>query len=149
MRGELAWRALALVASLACCGCSRSTARLSPALEQRFESEGIARRGDDLLFRYSHDLGTSRSGWEEWPASIVVTRQSIFIHDGERVLLEITPRSTGEYRVSRERDRVSLRGGSGRSGRSWAFHPPEEAEGWATDLRAVIAKSAGARRRRD
>ena len=139
------WRFLLVLLTVA--GCGGGTARLSHDLEQRFASEGIVRRAADLVFRYSHDPGTSNSGWEEWPASIVVTRQTIYLHQGDRVRLEITPRSTGEYQVRRERGRISLRAGSGQSARSWAFHPPDDPESWAVALRAVIAGSAGAKRR--
>jgi len=137
-------RSVLLIAILGCWSCSRSSAPLSQALEQRFQGEGVTRRGDDLLMRYSHDLGTNRSGWEERPLSIVVTHQTIFIHDRDQVLLEVTPRSTGDYRVSRERDRISLHAGARRS---FAFHPAEDAEGWAKDLRAVIAETAREKRR--
>jgi hypothetical protein len=131
--------ALALLAS-----CSRSTGKLSPELTQRFESEGIVRRADDTFMRYTHGTGTARSGWEEWPASIVVTHRSVYLHQNDRVRLEITPRSTGEYSVRRDHDRLSIHAGSGNSVRSWSFHPPDDAPGWAEDIRAVIRGAAGA-----
>jgi len=142
------WFALLVLASVSVNACSGGPVRLTPELQQRFDTEGIVRRADKVFFRYSHDLGTPRSGWEEWPATLIVTHRTIFIHDGVRIRLEITPRSTGEYRVRREGGRVSVRAGSGRSGRSWAFHPPDDPERWVKDLRAVIEASAGARRRR-
>jgi hypothetical protein len=139
---------LLLLAPLALAsGCARETARLSPDQQQRFEAEGIVRRADNLWFRYSHGVGTYRGGWEEQLASIVVTRQSVLIHRNERVLIEVTPRSTGGYLLRRDNDRLSLRTGIGAAARSWAFHPPEDPEGWAADIRAVIRGTAGARRR--
>ena len=146
MRRAAVWVWLGLLVP-ALGACSGSTAKLSPQLEQRFASEGIVRRAADIDFRYSHALGTTRSGWEEWPASIVITQQTVYIHDQDQVRLEITPRSTGQYRVRREGGRVSVRTGTGASVRSWAFHPPDNPEQWVIDLRAVIAGTAGAKRR--
>ena len=40
-------------------------------------------------------------------------------------------------------DRVILSAGSGQSKVSWSFQPPEDAEGWARDVRAVLG-GAGA-----
>jgi hypothetical protein len=137
--------ALLLIAPLALGGCARGTAKLSTEQEQRIASEGIVRRADDVSFTFSHDLGSSRSGREDRQASILVTAQSVLIHDNERVLLEITPRSTGEYHVSRDHDRISLGAGSGKSRRSWSFRPPDDAAGWTTDIRIVIHGTAGAR----
>lgn len=59
-------------------------------------------------------------------------------------LVEITPRSTGFYDIHRETDRLSLRAGSGKSALSWSFRPPEDADGWTKDIRAVM-KNARAR----
>lgn len=142
-----AWLLL-LLAPLVLSACARTTARLSPEQLSRLEAEGIVRRADDLWFRYSHGMGTVRSGWEEHRASIVVTKQSVLIHQNDRLLIEVTPRSTGAYSVRREGDRVSLRAGNNRSARSWAFHSQEDAEGWARDMRAVIGQTEGGRHRR-
>jgi hypothetical protein len=140
-------RGFALVALLLVAGCHRTTGTLAPEQQQRFEREGIVRRGVDLPFRYSHDLGSRDAGWEEDDASIVVTRESVVIHRGDRFRLEITPRSTGFYEVSRDHDRLSLHAGSGKSSVSWSFRPPDDAAGWAEDMRAVIRGTAGAERR--
>jgi hypothetical protein len=129
--------------------CNRTTGTLDAEQQRRVEAEGIVRRAVDLDFRRTHDVGTPDAGWEDGYASIVVTHASVLIHSNERVLLEITPRSTGEYRISRDRDRLSLRAGRGGSVRSWAFRPPDDPEGWANDIRAVIRASAGEQRRRD
>ena len=138
---------LAAIALVPACA-PPDTSRLSPEQQQRLAAEGIVRRGDNLPFRYTHRISGMRDGWEEYPASIVVTSQTILIHQNDRLLLEITPRSTGEYSVRREGDRVTLRAGSGGSVRNWAFHPAKGAVEWATDLRAVIKGTAGAKRRR-
>ena len=63
-------------------------------------------------------------------------------------LVEITPRSTGIYEVHRDKDRISLRAGSGKSALSWSFRPPADADKWTTAIRAVIknAKSGPSRR---
>jgi hypothetical protein len=134
---------LALLAA----GCHRTTGTLTPEQEQRFVREGIVRRGVDLLFRYTHDTGSRDAGWEEADASIVVTKESVVIHRRDRFRLEITPRSTGFYEVGRDHDRLSLRAGSGKSAVSWSFRPPENAAGWAEDIRAVIRGTAGVARR--
>jgi hypothetical protein len=143
-RGVAACALLALLATAP--SCSRSTGKLSPERLQELQGEGIVRRQDDLWFRYSHGMGTRRGGWEEHRASIVVTGARILIHQNDRVILEITERSTGRYALRREGDRLSLRSGVGRSARSWAFHPMDDPEGWAKDMRAVLKKTAGGSR---
>jgi hypothetical protein len=50
--------------------------------------------------------------------------------------------------VARDQDRLSLRAGSGKSAARWSFRPPDDATGWAEDIRAVIRGTAGAGRRR-
>lgn len=126
--------------------CSRTTGKLSASQLSELQGEGIVRRQDDLWMRYSHGLATYRGGWEEHRASIVVTGARILIHRNDRVILEITERSTGHYSVRRTGDRLSLHAGDGRSARSWAFHPADDPEGWAKDMRAVIKKTEGAGR---
>jgi len=135
------------LAAMPLAGCTPSTARMPDSLSAELDAEGMVRRLDDTDLRYTHAIGTARQGWEDRRASIVVTRVRMLIHDNGDPLFQITPRSTGEYSVRREGGRVSVRGGSGQSVRSWAFHPPDDPEGWAHDIRAVIAGSAGAKRR--
>jgi hypothetical protein len=127
---------LALLAT----GCQK-TGKLSPALTARFEKEGILRHADDLDFRRTIAAGRRDSSWEEKRASIVVTRKSVFLHVNGKALVEITPRSTGFYEVSRDHERLSLRAGGGKSAASWSFRPPEDADGWTKDIRAVITKA--------
>jgi len=141
MKCGAAGAALALLFTLT--SCSRSTGALSPALLAQLQSEGIRHRQDDLWVRYSHGIG-SGGGWEEHRLSIVVTGARILIHRNDTVILEITASSRGRYSVRREGDRISLRSGEGRSARSWAFHPVDDPEAWAKDMRAVIKLSGAA-----
>ncbi len=118
-------------------GCQK-TGQLSPELLARFEKEGMAHRADNLTFRRTRAAGQRDSGWDEKRASIVVTRESVFLHVNGKPLVEITPRSTGFYEVHRDHDRLSLHAGSGQSALSWSFRPPDDADAWAVDIRAVI-----------
>ncbi len=114
------------------------TGALTAARQQRLESEGIVRRADDLVFRYSHDAGRRDAGWEDRKASIIVTKQSVIIHKNEKLGLELTPRSRRYVQVRRDGDRVRITAGGGRSAESWSFVPPDDAPGWVTDIRTVI-----------
>jgi hypothetical protein len=134
------WLLASLGLALLAGGCQK-TGKLSPALEARFEREGIVHRADDLTFRRTTAAGQRDSSWEEKRASIMVTKESVFLHVNGKSLVEITPRSTGFYEVHRDHDRLSLRAGGGKSAVSWSFHPPDDPEGWATDIRAVIRKA--------
>jgi len=119
-------------------GCHEKTGGLTPAQQQRLESEGIVRRADDLIFRYTHDAGRRDAGWEDRKASIIVTKQSVIIHKNQKLGLEITPRTRRYVEVRRDRDRVRISAGGGRSAESWSFVPPDDAAGWVNDIRAVI-----------
>ena len=134
------WFVACLGLALLATGCQK-TGKLSPALTARFEKEGIVRRADDLTFRRTIAAGQRDSGWEEKRASIVVTKESVFLHVNGKPLVEITPRSTGFYEISRDHDRLSLRVGGGKSAVSWSFRPPDDADGWAVDIRALIKKA--------
>jgi hypothetical protein len=129
--------AACLFLTLLTAGCQK-TGKLSPELQARFDKEGIAHRADDLPFRRTRPAGQRDSGWDEKRASIIVTRESVFLHVNGKSLVEITPRSTGFYEVHRDHDRISLHAGSGKSALSWSFRPPDVADRWATDIRAVI-----------
>lgn len=119
---------------------------LTDADEQRLTSEGIVHRAADLEFRKSHDQGTRDAGWEEGLAAIVVTKESVTLYGRERILLQITPRSTGSYDVARRADRVVLHAGSGNSAVTWSFRPPDDADAWTQDIRRVIEQTRGAQR---
>ncbi len=132
---------LSLTLALLVTSCARHTGKLSPEQEARFAKEGILHRADDLTFRRTIPAGQRDSGWTDQRASIVVTHESVFLHVNGQPLVEITPRSTGFYEVHRDRDRVSLRAGSGKSAAIWSFHPPDDADPWTVDIRAVIRKA--------
>jgi hypothetical protein len=119
-------------------GCSEKTGALTAAQQQRLQSEGLVRRADDLMFRYTHDAGRRDAGWEDRKASILVTKQSLIIHKNEKLGLEITPRTRRFVQVRRDGDRVRISAGGGKSAESWSFVPPSDAAGWAEDIRAVL-----------
>ena len=134
---------LALLA-LATLTCRRTTAELSPDLESRFAAESIVHRADDLVFRYTYYSRSTRgTRWEDRDASILVTKQSVFIHKNAKVGLDLTPTSRKANEVRREADRVIVSSGSGQSRVSWSFRPADDTEGWARDIRAVIGRTRG------
>ena len=118
--------------------CQEKTGALTPSEQQRIDSEGLVRRGDDLIFRYTHGLGTREAGWENRRASIIVTKQSVIIHKNEKLGLEITPRTRRFVQVRREGNRIRISAGSGGAAESWSFAPPSDPAGWAEDIRAVV-----------
>jgi hypothetical protein len=128
---------LALAATLGL-GCREQTGRLGPEREARFAAESVLHRGDDLDFRYTEGSGRRGGRWEERLASIIVTRQSVFIHKNEKVGLELTPRTRRAVEVRRDGERIRITTGSGRSAESWSFTPPSDPEGWARDIRAAV-----------
>jgi len=130
----LGW--LALAAAIA--GCQEKTGALTPSEQQRIDSEGMVRRADDLIFRYTHDAGRRDSGWEDRKASIIVTKQSVIIHKNDKLGLEITPRTRRYVAVRRDGNRIRISAGGGGSPVSWSFVPPDDPEGWARDIRAVV-----------
>lgn len=124
-------------------GCQEKTGALTAAQQQRLDSEGIVRRADDLIFRYTHDAGRRDAGWEDRKASIVVTKQSIIIHKNEKLGLEINSRTRRFVQVRRDGDRVRISAGGGNSAESWSFVPPDDAVGWVEDIRAVVRRGTG------
>lgn len=127
-----------LLLPLLATGCHRHTGKLSTELQTRFDKEGIVHRADDVTFRRTRPAGYKDSGWDQIRASIIVTRESVFIHENSKRDLEITPRSTGFYEVRRDHDRVALHAGSGASTLVWSFYPPEDTDKWTVDIRSVI-----------
>ena len=119
------------------CG-NRSTAGLEPATEARLAGEGIVRRADDLIFRYTVGAGRSNAGWEDRRASIVVTRSSVLIHKNAKVGIDIRPGAADRYSVERSGNRIRIRSGAGRNGEIWSFEPPGDAPGWTADIRSAI-----------
>lgn len=145
-RGWSQWAAIAVSAcalGLGALACQEKTGALTAAQQERLDSEGIIRRADDLMFRYTHDAGRRDAGWEDRKASIIVTRQSVIIHKNEKLGLEITPRTRRFVQVRRDGDRVRVSAGGGKSAESWSFQPPDDAAGWADDIRAVLKASNG------
>ena len=137
---------LALLAAVTA-SCDRSTSRLSAEQEQRFQSEGIRRKEDDIVFRFTRDPGGRSERWEDRRASIIVTDSSVLIHKNEKIGLEITPRTRRDVSVQRSGGRIRIRSGKGRSEEIWSFAPQTDAEGWANDIRATIrgAKTVNSR----
>jgi len=128
-------------------GCETSTSKLSAAQESRFQSEGIKRRADDVVFRYTKDPGGRDERREDRRASIIVTGGTVLIHKNEKVGLEITPRTRRELSVERSGSRVRIRSGRGRSEEIWSFEPQDDVAGWATDIRNVMNATTGGRKR--
>jgi len=122
-------------------GCQQKTGALTAAQQQRLDGEGVVRRADDLIFRYTHDAGSRDAGWENRKASIIVTKQSVIIHKNEKLGLEINPRTRRFVQVRRDGDRVRISAGGGNAAASWSFVPPDDAAGWADDIRAVVKAS--------
>ncbi len=135
-----------LLAAALLLGCGQSTATLPADLEARFQGEGVVRRADDQVFRYTYYSRSTRGNrWEDRDASIIVTARSVFIHKNGKVGLDLTPASRKENEVRREGDRVVIGSGSGQSRVSWSFRPPEDAPGWTEDIRRVLAAADSAR----
>src|SRR4029078_748443 len=136
-----------LIAAFALSACDVSTSELTADQEKTFAAEGVVRRADDLIFRYTPGPGGTRERWENRKASIIVTRSSLLIHKNAKVGLEITPRSQRELAVQRSGTRLRIRAGRGKSEEIWSFEPPDDPEGWAKDIRGLIAatKSAASR----
>lgn len=122
--------------------CHRTTGTLPPDLASRFAAESIVRRADDQVFRYTYYSRSTRgTRWEDRDASIIITRQSLFIHKNGKVGLDLTPSTRKATDVRREGDRVIISAGSGQSRVSWSFRPPDDADGWARDARAIIGEA--------
>ena len=137
MRSRVAWGlALAVLAA----GCNRTTAKLTPELEARFQQEQVVRRADDQVFRYTYGGGK----WENRDASIIVTKQSVYIHKNEKVGIEIGPDTRASCEVHRDGQRVRITAGTGAAAESWSFVPPDNAEAWTQDIRSVIRTSGSA-----
>ena len=139
MSGRSVISALAVcMLAAAAAGCAEKTGALTASQQKRLDAEGLVRRADDLIFRYTHDAGRRDAGWEDRKASILVTKQSVIIHKNEKLGLEITPRTRRFVQVRRDGDRVRISAGGGESAESWSFVPPDDAAGWADDIRAVV-----------
>ena len=131
--------AVTIISLTLAAGCgNRSTSRLERDTEARLAGEGIVRRADDLVFRYTVGAGRSNAGWEDRRASIVVTHRSVLIHKNAKIGIDIRPGHVERYSVERSGNRVRIRTGAGRSGEIWSFEPPGDAAGWTADIRSAI-----------
>lgn len=134
---------LSCVAALALAACTPGTSALPANLEQRLQAEGIVRRADDQVFRYTYYSRSTRGNrWEDRDASIVVTPRTVLIHKNGKIGLELTPATRKDVDVRRNAARLTISAGSGQSRVSWSFRPPEDAEGWAAAVRAVADSAA-------
>jgi hypothetical protein len=138
-RGAPAAGVLAAVVVLAW-GCQHDSSKLSPELEQRLAAEAIVMRADNVTFRWTHNTGRTDGAWRDRRESIIVTKQTVLIHDNEYLDLEITPRSRRAYEVHRDGGRVRINAGSGRSAVVWSFEP-DSAEAWTAAIRQVIRQT--------
>jgi hypothetical protein len=136
-------RALVLVLALALGGCAEKTGAITPEQQKRLDAEGVVRRADDQIFRYTHGSGTRDAGWEERKASIIVTKQSVIIYKNGKLGLEINARTRRFVEVRRDGNRVRISAGGGQSSESWSFVSPDDAPGWADDIRAVVQLGKG------
>jgi hypothetical protein len=138
-------RRFGVVVSLACAllapACATDTSTLTPESRQRFETEGIVRRADNVVVRHTQTTGRHETGYKDRLASVVVTKETVLIHQGEKVLLELTPRTRRNLEVRRQGDRLRIRAVGTTRIEVFSFQPPEDAPGWATDVRAVVALS--------
>ena len=127
-------------------GCARDTSVLTPEWSQRFETEGIVRRADNVVVRHTRLAGPYDQGYKDRLASIVVTKGTILIHQNERPLLEVTPRTRRMIEVRRQAGRVRVRVVGERVSEIFSFEPKENAAEWAEDLRKVAKLGATASR---
>ena len=132
-----------LAALAAPVGCARDTSALTPEWRQRLETEGIVRRADNVVVRHTRLEGPYDKGYKDRLASIVVTRGTILIHQNERVLLEVTPRTRRVIEIRRQGRRLRIRAVGQRVSEIFSFEPEEDAAGWAADLRKVVKPAEG------
>jgi hypothetical protein len=123
------------------------TSRLDADQEARLAAQGVVLRADNLVFRHSQDVGRRDARSRDRRASIVVTTQTVLIHERGFVDLLIEPTSRRWLEVHRDGDRVRINAGTGGSTEVWSFTPPGDAEQWARAIRAVIRASGSAANR--
>jgi hypothetical protein len=129
--------ALVAAAATLAGGCSPDTSTLTPAWTQRFETEGIVRRADNVIVRHTRQAGPYDKGYKDRLASVLVTQGTVLIHQRERVLLELTPRTRRRIEVRRDGPRLRIRAIGERVTEVFSFEPKEDLAGWARDVRAV------------
>lgn len=128
-------------------GCTPDTSTLTPEWTTRFETEGIVRRADNVIVRHTRQAGPYDKGYKDRLASVIVTKGTVLIHQGDRVLLEITPRTRRRIDVRRDGSRVRIRAVGERVTEVFSFEPREDRDGWLEDLRAVAEMSRAAAKR--
>jgi len=128
-------------------GCAADTSRLDDEQEARLAAQGIVLRADNLLFRHSEDMGRRDQRWRDRIASIVVTQESVLIHENGYVDFLIQPTTRRWVEVHRDRDRVRINAGTRGNTEVWSFQPPGDADAWATAIRGVIRASRSAANR--
>lgn len=141
-----AWIAVALGLALLP-GCTPDTSTLTPEWAARFETEGIVRRADNVVVRHTRLAGPYDKGYKDRLASVIVTRGTVLIHQDDRVLLEVTPRTRRRIEVRRDGSRVRIRALGERVTEVFSFEPREDCDGWLDDLRAVAELSRAATKR--
>ncbi len=124
--------------------CTADTSRLDDEQEARLAAQGIVLRADNLLFRHSEDVGRRDERWRERVASIVVTQETVLIHENGYVDFLIQPTTRRWVEVHRDRDRVRINAGTRGNTEVWSFQPPGDAAAWAEAIRAVIRASRSA-----
>jgi len=127
-------------------GCHRDSSKLAPELEQRLTAEQVVLRADNVTFHWTHNTDRTQGAWRDRLESIIVTKQTVLIHDNDHMDLEIKPTSRRAYEVHREGGRVRINAGSGRSAEVWSFEP-DSAEAWTAAIRQVIRQTAGEKSR--
>jgi hypothetical protein len=136
--GARVWARAAIVAAFVLApGCSPDTSTLTPEWTRRFAMEGIARRADNVVVRHTRQAGPYDKGYKDRLASVIVTKGTVLIHQGERVLLEITPRTRRTVEVRRDGARLRIRALGKRVTEVFSFEPKDDLAGWAEDVRAV------------
>ncbi len=137
-------RPIALVMALVtiAAGCqSPDTSQLSADIRAELEADTIVKSAENQTFRYTYYSRSSGGNrWEDRAASIIVTKQRLYIHKNEKVGLDLRGTSRKKNEVRREGDRVIIASGSGQSKVSWSFRPPDDAEGWAAAIRAALGE---------
>ncbi len=137
---------LLLTASAIAAGCSPDTSALTPEWTKRFEAEGIVRRADNVVVRHTRQAGPYDTGYKDRLASVLVTKGTVLVHQSERVLLEITPRTRRRIEVRRDGPRLRIRAVGERVTEIFSFEPKSDAAGWAEDVRAVADLTPAARK---
>lgn len=140
MRG-VRWGAAGAIVVLAC---TADTSHLDAEQESRLAAQGIVLRADNVAFRHSQDVGRRDARWRDRVASIVVTRETVLIHENGYVDLLIQPTTRRWVEVHRDRDRVRINAGTRGNSEVWSFTPPGDADAWTRAIRAVIRASRSA-----